>query len=242
MPSAWHRPRSHRALRLNPKLWRQYSTPLALRQISAQGFPVGNEKIMIHDHERSQGPRWGWARKKFGGGPPWSRMAGFGPFGAMPPRGGRMFGQGDLRLLLLALIADKPSHGYDLIRTIEARFGGSYSPSPGTIYPTLTLLEEQDLITPEADSGAKKSYAATQKGRDFLTENAEAVLALMTRIDIMAKASDQGPMPETLMQAIHTLRHALMAKSGGWSTEEETRVREILERAAKDIVGVKKTK
>ena len=164
-PSARHRPRSRKALRLNPKLWDQDSTPLALRQISAQGFTIGHERIMIHDHERSQGPRWGWARKKFGGGPPWSRMAGFGPFGTMPPRGGRMFGQGDLRLLLLALIADKPSHGYDLIRTIEARFGGSYSPSPGTIYPTLTLLEEQDLITPEADSGAKSTLVQRCEGQ-----------------------------------------------------------------------------
>ncbi len=190
---------------------------------------------MIHDHDKGNGPKWGWARKKFGAGPPWARMAGFGPFGGMPPRGSRMFGQGDLRLLLLALISDKPSHGYDLIRTIEARFGGSYSPSPGTIYPTLTLLEEQDLISPEANSGAKKSYVATPKGREFLVENAADVQALMTRIDIMAKASAQGPMPENLMQAIQTFRHAIMAKSG-WTPAEETRVRKIIEKAAQDIV------
>lgn len=196
---------------------------------------------MIHDHEPGHGPKWGWARKKFGGGPPWARMAGFGPFGGMPPRGGRMFGQGDLRLLLLALIADKPSHGYDLIRTIEARFGGSYSPSPGTIYPTLTLLEEQDMIAPEANSGAKKSYIATSKGREFLAENANDIQALMTRIDIMAKASAHGPMPETLMLVIHALRHALMAKSGNWTANEEKRVREIIDRAAKEIVAGEKS-
>jgi DNA-binding PadR family transcriptional regulator len=148
-----------------------------------------------------------------------------------------MFAQGDLRLLLLALIADKPSHGYDLIRTIEARFGGTYAPSPGTIYPTLTLLEEQDLIVPEEGGGSKKSYRVTAAGQKFLSENAEQVQALMTRVDIMASAAAPGPMPESVMHAITTLRHAIMSKMGLWTPQEEARVRQVLEQAAKEIVS-----
>ncbi len=184
----------------------------------------------MNDGEKKFGSRWGWARG--GGGPPWMRG---GPFGAGPR--GRMFAQGDLRLLLLALIADKPSHGYDLIRTIEARFGGNYAPSPGTIYPTLTLLEEQELIAAQSEQGGKKSYAATAAGRQFLEENAAQVEALMGRVDVMARGAGHAPMPESVMHAIHTLRHAVMGRFGGWTEPEEKRVREILEKAARDIAS-----
>jgi DNA-binding PadR family transcriptional regulator len=180
--------------------------------------------------------KWGWARK---GGAPWMRG---GPFGPDGPKGfmgggrpGRMFGQGDLRLLLLALIADKPSHGYDLIRTIEAKFNGTYAPSPGAIYPTLTLLEEQELVVSETVTGGKKSYAATLEGRRFLAANSDQVKALMTRIDIMAGAKTADSMPESIMHAIHTLRHAIMAK--GWNEGEAARVCKILEKAAREILG-----
>jgi DNA-binding PadR family transcriptional regulator len=186
------------------------------------------------------GPPWGWKRKGRGG-PPWMRggpFGGFGPpFGPMGGRPGRMFGDGELRLLLLALIADQPSHGYDLIRTIEAKFQGSYAPSPGTIYPTLTLLEEQELIAGAAEAGGKKSYAATLTGRQHLAENSEQVKALMARIDIMAGGKQAGFPPESIMHAAMTLRHAIFGKPGGWSEAEETRVRGILEKAAREIVG-----
>ena len=191
---------------------------------------------MTNSDDKGCGPKWGWARKgaKEWGGPPWMRG---GPFG-MGGGGGRsrMFGQGDLRLLLLALIADRPSHGYDLIRTIETKFGGSYAPSPGAIYPTLTLLEEQELVASETASGGKKSYSATLAGRQFLAENSEQVKALMSRIDIMAGAKEGSAIPEAIMHAVHTLRHAIMAK-GGWSGGEAERIRDILEKAARDILS-----
>ena len=186
--------------------------------------------------DKGCGPKWGWARREGGkawGGPPWMRG---GPFGmGVGPRG-RMFGQGDLRLLLLALIADSPSHGYDLIRTIEVKFAGSYSPSPGTIYPTLTLLEEQEMISGAAEPGGKKSYSATLAGRQFLAENSEQVKALMARIDIMAGAKESSAIPDAVMHAVQTLRHAIMAK-GGWSEAEMERIRTILEKAAREILS-----
>ena len=197
---------------------------------------------MTKDDDKSCGPKWGWARKGGSkgigwGGPQFMRGGPFGPGGSMGGgRPGRMFGPGDLRLLLLALIADTPSHGYDLIRTIEAKFGGSYAPSPGAIYPTLTLLEEQELIESEAASGGKKSYSATLAGRQFLAANSDQVKALMTRIDIMAGAKASEPVPDVLMHAIMTLRHAIMAKASGWSEAEVLRIRTILEKAARDII------
>ncbi len=192
---------------------------------------------MTRDDDEGCGPKWGWARKGGGkpwGGPPWMRGGPFGMGGGGPR--GRMFGQGDLRLLLLALIADKPSHGYDLIRTIEAKFAGSYSPSPGTVYPTLTLLEEQELVVSEAEAGGKKSYSSTLAGRRFLAENSEQVKALMARIDIMAGAKDGSAIPDAIMHAVQTLRHAIMAK-GGWSEAEMERIRAILEKAAREIIS-----
>jgi DNA-binding PadR family transcriptional regulator len=202
------------------------------------------------DAGKPHGPQWGWKRKAASfGGPPFMRkwmeggMAGgppFGPFAGRGQRGPRMFGQGDLRLLLLALIADKPSHGYDLIRTIESKFQGNYVPSPGTIYPTLTLLEEQELIASTTDLGStKKSYSATLTGRQMLAENAEHVKALMARIDIMAGGAESHGPPESIVHAIHTLRYAIMAKQGGWEKPEQTRVRMILEEAAKRILEPK---
>jgi DNA-binding PadR family transcriptional regulator len=191
------------------------------------------------------GHRWGWHRKGGGAGghhgrgwsgPPWMRFMGEGG-GPGGPRSPRMFGQGDLRLLLLALIADRPSHGYDLIRTIEAKFNGNYAPSAGTIYPTLTLLEEQELIAPESEGAAKKSYVATAKGLAHLREHAETVQALMRRIEIMAEGGG-GPPPMAIMHAIHTLRSAIMARAGA-SPDEQDRIRTIIENAARNIMGGK---
>jgi DNA-binding PadR family transcriptional regulator len=218
-----------------------FPVPVRWRRVCCVEY---NEFIMTKDDDKGCGPKWGWARKggrsggPFGGGkgfggPPWMRG---GPFGA---KSGRMFGPGDLRLLLLALIADKPSHGYDLIRTIEARFGGSYAPSPGAIYPTLTLLEEQELIESEAAGGAKKSYAATLTGRQFLAANSDQVKDLMARIDIMAGGKESEPAPYNVLHAVMNLRHSVMSKPGGWTDPESERVRAILEKAARDVMDTK---
>jgi DNA-binding PadR family transcriptional regulator len=151
--------------------------------------------------------------------------------------GGRMFGQGDLRLVLLALIGKKPSHGYELIRSIEEKFGGAYAPSPGAVYPTLTLLEEQDLIRSEQAEGGKKLYAITPAGEAYLKENEAAVNGVMQRMDLAASAFGQRAAPDSVREAVHTLRQALAMHRGGWTSEEEKRVARLIERAAKDIVG-----
>src|SRR5690606_16330355 len=124
---------------------------------------------MFHDHyrdERGCGPRRHMKGRGHGFGGPFGRHRG-GPFGG---RGRRMFDAGALRLVVLGLIAEEPRHGYDIIKALEARFQGAYSPSPGAIYPMLQMLEEADLVASEAD-GNKRLYRITDQGRAWLDEN-----------------------------------------------------------------------
>jgi DNA-binding PadR family transcriptional regulator len=189
---------------------------------------------------RSRGDAFGSNHRGFG-------HHGFGRFGAERWAGafgrgggrfaGRMFGQGDLRLVLLALIGKKPSHGYELIRSIEEKFGGAYAPSPGAVYPTLTLLEEQDLIRSESVEGGKKLYAITPTGEAYLKENEAAVNGVLQRMDLAASALGARATPDSVCEAVHTLRQALGMHRGGWTSEEEKRVARLIERAAKEIIG-----
>ena len=150
-------------------------------------------------------------------------------------RGPRVFAPGDLKLLLLALIAEQPCHGYDLIRQIEGMFDGAYSPSPGVIYPTLTFLEESDLISGDADGG-KKRYSVTDAGRLSLSEQAVALDGVRMRIDVSKRSLRGHDRPPEIHEAVHNLRHALQMHHGRWSAEEILRVRDLLNDTAKAIV------
>src|SRR6476659_4520431 len=97
-------------------------------------------------------------------------------------RRGRVFDQGDLRYVILALIAEKPRHGYEVIKAIEEKLGGAYSPSPGVVYPTLTLLEEMGFATLTEGEGSKKLYTVTPEGTAHLQTNRGAVDALFARM------------------------------------------------------------
>jgi DNA-binding PadR family transcriptional regulator len=95
---------------------------------------------------------------------------------------GRKFSAGDLQLVLLALLDERPSHGYELIKTLEERSGGFYVPSPGVIYPALTYLEETGLADVEAD-GAKKLYKITETGRQKVEENRSMIEETLSRLE-----------------------------------------------------------
>ena len=123
-------------------------------------------------------------------------------------RSSRVFDQGDLRYVILRLIAEKPSHGYELIKEIEDRLGGAYSPSPGTIYPTLTLLEELGFATVAAGDGTKKAYAITDAGRETLEKNRATVEAIFSKIDEVAKRAGNVTPPQ-IVRALENLRLAL---------------------------------
>jgi DNA-binding PadR family transcriptional regulator len=151
--------------------------------------------------------------------------------------GGRMFGTGDLKLLLLALIEQQPRHGYELIRTIEEMFDGQYSPSPGAIYPTLTLIEEQGYARIDAETGGKKLYAITDEGKAFLEENRDALNTLTLRLQMMAKTMSRMSAPMSIRKAMHDIKHALLAHHTSWDEMETKRIIAILEKAAADIAG-----
>ena len=153
-------------------------------------------------------------------------------------RGPRVFAPGDLKLLLPALIAEQPCHGYDLIRQIEALFDGAYSPSPGVIYPTLTFLEESELITGDAEGG-KKRYTITDAGRLFLSEQAVALEGIRLRVDVSKRSLRGHDRPPQIHEAVHNLRHALHSHHGRWSPEEIKRVADLLNSTAQAIADGK---
>ena len=163
----------------------------------------------------------------FGG---WDGLRGGGRRGG----GGRMFGHGDLKLLLLALIEQQPRHGYELIRTIEEMFHGQYTPSPGAIYPTLAMLEDMGYAQVESEAGNRKLYAITTEGRAFLNENRAAVDAATSRTEHSARMAAKMAAPMAVRKAMHALKHALLMRTS-WDKAEAERVAAILQRAASEV-------
>lgn len=210
-------------------------------------------RFMHHHHHGDAGdPReGGWfheesyafhgRRGRHGGfGPPgdafdWDGMQGGGRRG-----GGRLLGHGDLKLLLLALIEQQPRHGYELIRTIEEMFHGHYSPSPGAIYPTLTMLEELGHASVASEQGGRKLYAITEQGRDFLQANRAAVDAMTERTRHGARLMAKLALPLAVRKAMHAVKHAVLMRGADWNKAEAQRVAAILERAAADIATGRK--
>lgn len=150
--------------------------------------------------------------------------------------GGRPFDYGELRLLLLAMIADKPSHGYELIKAVEERFGGSYTPSPGVIYPTLSWLEDMGYTTVEAAEGNRKRSAITEEGRAFLEANRAATDALLARIGEGGPHGREG-VPAPVVRAMENLKVALRLRMrrGGIDAEAATRIAAALDAAARNV-------
>jgi DNA-binding PadR family transcriptional regulator len=138
-------------------------------------------------------------------------------------RGGRVFGHGGLRFVLLQLIADKPSHGYELIKAIEERLGGRYSPSPGTVYPTLTLLEELGYVkVEEADDGGRKRYTITGAGSEFLAANRAMTDEMMARMSGgVDGAGSRFGRPPQVVRAIENLKLAMRMRLSRESLTEQ---------------------
>lgn len=133
--------------------------------------------------------------------------------GGRAARPGRVFDHGDLRFVLLQMIAEKPRYGYELIKAIEEQFGGTYSPSPGVIYPTLTLLEEVGYLRPETAEGSRKLYSITAEGTAFLAANRAPVDAILARMAEISRVYAGGPAPE-IRRALHNLEQALSIRLG----------------------------
>jgi DNA-binding PadR family transcriptional regulator len=147
---------------------------------------------------------------------------------------GRIFGSTDLRFLLLDLIAEKPRHGYELIKAIEEKFGGAYSPSPGIIYPMLTLFEETGLAT-VATEGTRKLYSITEEGKKELEENRAAVDEMLHRMAAVGSAARPTERDPQIMRAIQNFRMALSMRAGNLTPEQRSRIIEVIDNAAREI-------
>jgi DNA-binding PadR family transcriptional regulator len=190
-------------------------------------------------HAAGRHGRWGHHRGHGKGG------GRHGMGGGDMMRAGRMLAQGDLRLLALALIAEQPRHGYEIIKVLEEKTEGWYAPSPGIVYPTLTYLEEAGYVTAQAD-GAKRLYTITDEGRTYLESNRAFVDAVLERLDAVgermrSRRSDEdndgrrGPrMPKLVHAALENLRDVAVERLKG-NGDTEAKVVEILARAAAEL-------
>ena len=175
----------------------------------------------------------GWGRG-------WGEDAGWG--GGWGGKRGRrrMFDSGELRLVLLKLIADQPRHGYDLIRAVEEMTHGTYAPSPGVVYPTLTMLQDMGLIEEAKGEGARKAFQVTGEGKDHLAENEEQVEALLARLkDLGSDERKAGGAP--IKRAIGNLLSALWHRATREDSDEGTlhKIAAILDEAAQKIEQLK---
>ncbi|RZF25527.1 PadR family transcriptional regulator [Paraburkholderia sp. UYCP14C] len=213
--------------------------------------------VLLHGFGRHHERRFGSRGHGGHGGP--GGLGGHGGFGAGRggfggdgegfPRG-RKFSSDDLQLLLLSLIDAQPSHGYELIKALETRSNGFYSPSPGMVYPALTYLEELGYVTVQLE-GNRKRYELADAGREYLAANRERVELMFARLSHIARKMDSvrrafageepadvsegGWVPE-LNEARRTLKHALLRRDNA-PADEQRRIAAILMRAAREIEG-----
>jgi DNA-binding PadR family transcriptional regulator len=177
----------------------------------------------------------------------WRRDPSFGAFfgrGGGPRRGGgwrggRAFEQGDLKFVILQLLVEKPRHGYEIIKELEERSGGRYSPSPGTVYPTLTLLEEMGYASATVEEGGKKVYSITDAGKTYLAENKSTVDDVLERLAQLG-ASIFGEQMRPAHEAMAGLGRAYFNATMHRTAEPEyvQKVREILKRATAELEGL----
>jgi DNA-binding PadR family transcriptional regulator len=189
-----------------------------------------NEKIWIGCSPANRG--WGFDPDFMG----WFGGGRRGGHGGGPFRRGRMFEQGDLKYVILQLLEEKPRHGYEIIKALEERFGGMYSPSAGTVYPTLTLLEDLGYAQVTVEEGGKKIYSITAEGRAYLAQNRSAVDDIFERISEFGSAF----LSDAMMDVNRGMRDVAQAAYRGAprifrDKEAVAKIRETLQRAAKEI-------
>jgi DNA-binding PadR family transcriptional regulator len=178
-----------------------------------------------HSHGRGRGFDRGFRDFRRGGG--------------FDPRMGgreRFFDSGDIRFVVLKLLAEQPSYGYQLIKTMEERLAGAYTPSAGVIYPTLTMLEEEGLASVTTSDANRKVYSVTPQGLEYLAANKHRVDELFERLEETGRGIRDGRSPE-LMKAMHNLRGAVLARvfRGNATPEQIKKITEAVNAAAKAI-------
>ena len=151
-------------------------------------------------------------------------------------RAGRVFEQGDLKYVILRLLAEKPRHGYEIIKELEERFGGAYAPSPGTVYPTLTMLEDLGYARAMPEEGGRKIYQITDEGRKHLQEHSATVDDIFERIAKFVEGFFDAPMAD-LKRSMASLGRATFYVASRSPNDKEriSKISEILKRAAAEI-------
>ena len=169
-----------------------------------------------HDHEgHFGGPPRPFDGRRRGGGP------------------GRLFQSGDLRFVILHLIQESPRHGYEIIKSIQDKLGGSYAPSPGIIYPMLTMLEEMGQTTVTTE-GTRKLYSITPEGARVLAENKAIVDVIFARMQ-QAGEQQSHERPPQIVRAVENLRMVLKMRAGNLTPEQINAITDILDDASKKI-------
>jgi DNA-binding PadR family transcriptional regulator len=202
-----------------------------------------------HESRREKWEKWAAGRHRggrFGGfGFGGRRGGGFGEGGEDFMRARRMLAQGDLRLLALALIAEAPRHGYEIIKLLEEKTADWYSPSPGIVYPTLTYLEEAGYVTASTE-GSKKLYTITDEGRSYLESHRDLVKVVLDRLAAIgervnrwrrSERSERGEsrtLPPLVEAAFDHLRETVGKRLDN-DANDEARLVEILARAATEL-------
>ncbi len=211
---------------------------------------------MHHHFGHDDRAYWHFAGRRGGGPDDWGRgsRGGRGGWGGGAFRVGKMLADGDLRLIVLALLNDGPRHGYEIIKALEEKSSGVYSPSPGVVYPTLTYLEEVGYATSSAE-GSKKVYSITTTGRAYYEENREVADLAISGIEKFGRKMSQarawwegqrhgdeqsvpdrdipGVIPE-VNEARRALKQAIAEKLDA-SEADQKRMADVLRRAAEEI-------
>lgn len=159
-------------------------------------------------------------------------FGGHGRGGGFGGREGRVFDSGELRLVILALIAEKPRYGYEVIKELGERVGGDYSPSPGVVYPTLTMLEEMGFASPSQDGAARKLYAVTPEGEKHLADNKAQVDAIFERLNASGLG---GANMGGLFRAMMNLRASVRLRARSANAQQLQAIVDALDATAKTI-------
>lgn len=162
-------------------------------------------------------------------------------FAPLRRRGGRVFGRGDLKYIILELLSEGPMHGYEVMRRLQTESGGCYSPSPGSVYPTLQMLEDQGYVVSEAEDG-KRVYRITDEGRAFLEKHSHRVDDIIDRVSEFSERFTGRGMRDVTSSFVR-LAQVSCEQALAWASDPEAmeRLREILERAAREVESARPT-
>jgi len=153
-------------------------------------------------------------------------------------RGRRIFERGDLKYVVLDLLSEQPRHGYDIIRVLEDRFEGLYSPSPGSVYPTLEMLADMGFVESHERDG-KRIFSITASGSGFLTEHGSVLQEVRNRIGSWPSVSGREELGE-VGQELRRLRQMLGKGRAHMTVDRLRQVREILARTRNEVDAVLK--